>query len=233
MIAGRDLPRLRGPPAGERPRRGSALGACCRLGAALSAGSAGEFGLGEATGSRRALGPGDGAVAPDDPAAGPGRCDRAGPPRPAPRRPPDDARLIRPASPEMPDLRASRRATSSSARSPAAAWASSSRAATSTSAATWPSRCSARSTATTPRWSAGSSRRPRSAASSSTRASSRSTSWAGFPDGRPYIAMKLVQGRTLAALLAARTGPGRGPAAVPRRSSSRSARRWPTPTPGA
>ena len=36
-----------------------------------------------------------------------------------------------------------------------------------------------------------------------------------FPDGRLYIAMKLVQGRTLAALLEARARPGRGPAAVP------------------
>ena len=54
-----------------------------------------------------------------------------------------------------------------------------------------------------------------------------------FADRRPFFAMKLVKGRTLAALLAARPEPGRGPAAVPRRSSSRSARRWPTPTPGA
>ena len=37
-----------------------------------------------------------------------------------------------------------------------------------------------------------------------------------LPDGRLYIAMKLVRGRTLAALLEARAGPGRGPAAVPR-----------------
>ena len=52
-------------------------------------------------------------------------------------------------------------------------------------------------------------------------------------DGRPYFAMKLVKGRTLADLLAgatrARPRTGRGSSA----SSSRSARRWPTPTPGA
>ena len=51
-----------------------------------------------------------------------------------------------------------------------------------------------------------------------------------FPDGRLYIAMKLVRGRTLAALLESRAGvrptTGRGSS----RSSSRSARRWPTPT---
>ena len=54
-----------------------------------------------------------------------------------------------------------------------------------------------------------------------------------FADRRPYFAMKLVKGRTLAELLDERR---------PRRpttcrgswaSSSRSARRWPTPTPGA
>ena len=37
-----------------------------------------------------------------------------------------------------------------------------------------------------------------------------------LPDARLYIAMKLVRGRTLAALLAARQGPGGRPAAVPR-----------------
>ena len=89
-----------------------------------------------------------------------------------------------------------------------------------------------------------------------------------FPDRRPYFAMKLVRGRTLAALLAERKdraahvsrlrwrGLGRPPqprgagpdAALPAteglppppttstassRSSSRSARRWPMPTPAA
>ena len=54
-----------------------------------------------------------------------------------------------------------------------------------------------------------------------------------FADRRPYFAMKLVKGRTLARLLAERTDPAAGPAAVPGASSSRSARRWPTPTPGA
>ena len=85
-----------------------------------------------------------------------------------------------------------------------------------------------------PGWSAGSSRRPRSAASSSTPASSRSTSWGSIADAP--------------ALLHDEAGPGpdaRGPARRARpdprqdlarassRSSSRSARRSPTPTPGA
>ena len=48
-----------------------------------------------------------------------------------------------------------------------------------------------------------------------------------FPDGRLYIAMKLVKGRTLAALLKlARSRPTSGRGSCP--SSSRSARRWPT-----
>ena len=91
------------------------------------------------------------------------------------------------------------RACSSSARSPAAAWGRCSRAATPTSAATWPSRSSWRSTATSPSWSAGSSRRRRSAASSSTPASCPSTSWAPSPTAGRIFAMKLVKGRTLAA----------------------------------
>ena len=61
----------------------------------------------------------------------------------------------------------------------------------------------------------------------------RSTSWAVLADARPYFAMKLVKGRTLAALLDGRADPAEDAAAVPARSSSRSARRWPTPTPAA
>ena len=54
-----------------------------------------------------------------------------------------------------------------------------------------------------------------------------------FADRRPYFTMKLVKGRTLA------EPAGRAAATRPTtcrgswRSSSRSARRWPTPTPGA
>ena len=50
-----------------------------------------------------------------------------------------------------------------------------------------------------------------------------------FPDGRPYFVMKLVEGRTLADLLNSRSDPADD---LPRtwRSSTRSARRWPTPT---
>ena len=54
-----------------------------------------------------------------------------------------------------------------------------------------------------------------------------------FADRRPFFTMKLVKGRTLAELLEERSDADRGPAAVPERSSPRSARRWPTPTPAA
>ena len=53
-----------------------------------------------------------------------------------------------------------------------------------------------------------------------------------FADRRPYFAMKLVKGRTLASLLDERPDPARicrGSS----RSSRPSARRWPTPTPAA
>ena len=98
---------------------------------------------------------------------------------------------------------------SSSARSPAAAWAPSSRAATPTSAATWPSRSCSSSTATTPTWSAGSSRRRRSAASSSTPGVVPVYELGHFADRRPYFAMKLVKGRTLAEAARRRDRPGR------------------------
>ena len=65
------------------------------------------------------------------------------------------------------------------------------------------------------------------------RASCRSTSWARFADRRPFFAMKLVKGRTLAALLAERDRARPTTCRGSWRSSSRSARRWPTPTPGA
>ncbi len=54
-----------------------------------------------------------------------------------------------------------------------------------------------------------------------------------FPDRRPYFAMKLVKGRTLAALLDARGKPVGRPAAVPRNLRAGVPRRWPTPTPAA
>ena len=54
-----------------------------------------------------------------------------------------------------------------------------------------------------------------------------------FADRRPFFAMKLVKGRTLAAAARRPRRPRRRPPAVPRRSSRPSPRRWPTPTPGA
>ncbi len=54
-------------------------------------------------------------------------------------------------------------------------------------------------------------RRPRSGASSSTPAIVPVYDLGLQPDGRPYFAMKLVKGRTLAALLAAAADPDRGP----------------------
>ena len=54
-----------------------------------------------------------------------------------------------------------------------------------------------------------------------------------LPDRRPYFAMKLVKGRTLANLLRGPHGAGRRTCRGFWGSSSRSARRWPMPTPGA
>ena len=54
-----------------------------------------------------------------------------------------------------------------------------------------------------------------------------------FADRRPYFTMKLVKGRTLAALLSERADPPRTTCRGSWASSSRSARRWPTPTPAA
>jgi serine/threonine protein kinase len=51
-----------------------------------------------------------------------------------------------------------------------------------------------------------------------------------FADSRPYFAMKLVKGQTLARLLAERKSPRRARPGCSR-CSRRSARRWPTPMP--
>ena len=69
-------------------------------------------------------------------------------------------------------------------------------------------------------------------ASFSTPGSSRSTSRGRFPDGRLFIAMKLVRGRTLAALLATRRGPDEDRMRFSQ-SLSRSVKQWPTPMLGA
>ena len=75
-------------------------------------------------------------------------------------------------------------ATSSPARSPAAAWARCCAAATSTWVATWRSRCCWRSTWIAPKWPGGSSKRRRSAGSCSIRAWCRSTTSAASATGR-------------------------------------------------
>ena len=112
----------------------------------------------------------------------------------------------------------------------AGAWGSSSRVAIPTWDATWRSRCCSNRTGTSPSWCVGSWKRPRSAASSSTRGR------AGLRAGhlrRPPPVLHDEAGQGPDPGRAART-PGHGdrrPAAVPGRSSSRSARRWPTLTP--
>ena len=234
MDAADACPRLRCPPAGERPGRAlPALPAPAR-----PRGRPARRGRRESGGRRPARPPaGRAAVVP---ALGhprrpwtrrsgrsPASCSATARPtaaRPGPAR-----------SEEMPDLGGRRRrATSSSARSPAAAWAPSSRAATSTSAATWPSRCSCEEHRDSPEmvrrfveeaqiggqlqhpgivpvYELG--RLPRRPAVH------RDEAGPGPHPGR-------AAGRP-------RRTPADGPAAVPRRSSSRSARRWPTPTRGA
>ena len=124
-------------------------------------------------------------------------------------------------------------ATSSSARSPAAAWAPSSRAATPTWAATWPSRSCWRRHRDKPELVRRFVEEAQIGGQLQHPGIVPVYELGTFADSRPYFTMKLVKGRTLAALLAragrARTTTGRGSW----RSSSRSARRWPTPTPGA
>ena len=163
--------------------------------------------------------------------------------------PDEDEPLVGRARPRCPHGRAwAGPGTSSRARSPAAAWGRSSRAATSTSAATWRSRCC---------WS-----RIR-ANTEVVRRFVEEAQIGGqlqhpgivpvyelgtFPDRRPYFAMKLVKGgpwrrsgRSLAPTPSTGSDPpSRRPRSPSRRrppassaSSSRSARRWPMPTRGA
>ena len=123
--------------------------------------------------------------------------------------------------------------SSCSARSPAAAWAPCSRAATPTSAATSPSRSCSSRTGTSPTWPAASSRRRRSPASSSIPGVVPVYELGAFADRRPYLRHEAGQGPHAGGPAGRADRPGRRPAPVRRRSSSRSAGRWPTPTPAA
>ena len=156
--------------------------------------------------------PGDptGLPAADDRARRPGdarRHHRPGPPRPAPRhRPGDGARTRRPARPRCPTADPAAR-SSSSARSPAAAWAPSSRAATPTSAATWPSRSCSSDHRDTPELVRRFIEEAQIAGQLQHPGVVPVYELGAFADRRPYFTMKLVKGRTLADLLAARPDP--------------------------
>ena len=124
-------------------------------------------------------------------------------------------------------------ATSSSARSPAAAWAPSSRAATPTWAATWPSRSCSKTTSDKPELVRRFVEEAQIGGQLQHPGIVPVYELGTFADRRPYFTMKLVKGRTLAALLARARSTRATTCRGSWRSSSRSARRWPTPTPGA
>ena len=124
-------------------------------------------------------------------------------------------------------------ATSSSARSPAAAWGPSSRAATPTWAATWPSRSCSKAIEDKPELLRRFVEEAQIGGQLQHPGIVPVYELGAFADRRPYFTMKLVKGRTLAALLAERQSTRARPARGSWPSSSRSARRWPTPTPGA
>ena len=106
---------------------------------------------------------------------------------------------------------------------PAAGWAWCTGRKTSRSAATWRSRCSARNS---PGTSAAGRFREEAQITGQLQhpASRRFTTSARFPDGRPFLAMKLIKGRTLADEIEDPTRPGDA-STVPRACSSRCARR--------
>ena len=143
--------------------------------------------------------------------------------------------ILKPSSPETPEpSERPERAISSSAKSPAAAWGPCS----------GPRRRpgprpgrqgSAREAPREPRWSGGSSRKPRSAVSLQHPGIVPVYELGSFADRRPFFTMKLVKGRTLAAAARA-SAIESADATICRaswRSSSRCARRWPMRTPRA
>ena len=125
------------------------------------------------------------------------------------------------------------RGCSSSARSPAAAWGPSSRAAIPTSVATWPSRSCSKRTADKPDMVRRFVEEAQIGGQFQHPGIVPVYELGTFADRRPFFAMKLVKGQHPGR--AARAS-GTTPARIGRgswRSSSRSARRWPTPTPAA
>ena len=178
---------------------------------------------GACRGGRRCLRPGDGAASPRSrtrnrprmsrrPRRAPtypgprrpgraGRDDRLGPARPAPRhRAEPETPVVRPSSPEMPD--GHRPLPAPRARSPAAAWGPSSRAATPTWAATWPSRSCSRSTSDDPELVRRFVEEAQIGGQLQHPGIVPVYELGTFGDRRPFFTMKLVKGRTLAALLA-------------------------------
>ena len=187
----------------RRPRAASARAACCEPASAatpLSLSRAGELGATVDLAGRRA----SWRRSPRPSARCPASCSAT--PTPAAEPP-----VHRPGSPEMPGPPADGPpATGSSARSPAAAWAPCSRAATPTSAASWPSRCCWRSTATTPTLVRRFVEEAQIGGQLQHPGIVPIYELGAFADRRPYFAMKLVKGQTLAALLAARPSPADG-----------------------
>ena len=143
------------------------------------------------------------------------RHDRRRPARPAARH-----RARRAARPDRPAAGCRgrpmpRSAIASTARSPAAAWAPCSRAATPTSAATWPSRSCSRTHRDKPDLVRRFIEEAQIGGQLQHPGIVPIYELGTFADRRPYFAMKLVKGRTLAELLDGPGRPGRRPAAVP------------------
>ena len=121
----------------------------------------------------------------------------------------DDAgvAMIKPSSDEMPAPASAATATSSSARSPGAGWGRCSRAATPTWAATWPSRSCSRAIEDKPELVRRFVEEAQIGGQLQHPGIVPVYELGAFADRRPYFTMKLVKGRTLAALLAERQSP--------------------------